>query len=598
METKIKELKEKLCQYGTKDLLGMIGIHFMTFGNTGKDIAQSADIFNKTDLMSPQKQYLYLAGLLMSTDDLSNGTTYINSSDFQSIEASVQEITSQYMLGFINIDDDVSAKNPEEFKRNLISAEAFTSYFDMGILRYDEQTECLIKNLYAAFDAELESITSLNTNDFLNFYRFVEESFKNSFNRPKQTMEDIFSQLENLTPNIGDIEEKYKELLNLSSGDSCNSLQENINNMGTVTVTDIVSRFGELKGKALIKAFCLDRRERDFKFYNESNPFVLQPLCRLNENTLFIVHPQFLLNAIFDYITNALEAPNNAFAERYKRVKAETVEKLFVNYLKSALGETAKYHTSVCEEKGTKEHDIVVEIGNYIIVAEVKATKVREPFFNPKKAYARVHDHFHSDSGIGGAYKQAITLKKLIEANENVTLFENKVNEFQIESISKKTILPMVLTLNQFGSLAVNTSPLLEKEDGQPYPWVCNLYDFENIIEVNKYLGKTPSDFLDYVIWRIENHRNIFSSDELDVLEVYYMNDILKEGVKSDAIIIAPDGPSLIDKIYFEKHGIPYDFPDLPKSPFRHKKIGVNAPCPCGSGKKFKKCCRGKGIYD
>jgi len=29
-----------------------------------------------------------------------------------------------------------------------------------------------------------------------------------------------------------------------------------------------------------------------------------------------------------------------------------------------------------------------------------------------------------------------------------------------------------------------------------------------------------------------------------------------------------------------------------------HKKIGRNDPCPCNSGKKFKKCCLGKGIYD
>ena len=28
------------------------------------------------------------------------------------------------------------------------------------------------------------------------------------------------------------------------------------------------------------------------------------------------------------------------------------------------------------------------------------------------------------------------------------------------------------------------------------------------------------------------------------------------------------------------------------------KKIGVNDPCPCGSGKKFKKCCRGNGMFD
>ncbi len=28
------------------------------------------------------------------------------------------------------------------------------------------------------------------------------------------------------------------------------------------------------------------------------------------------------------------------------------------------------------------------------------------------------------------------------------------------------------------------------------------------------------------------------------------------------------------------------------------RKIGRNEPCPCGSGKKFKQCCMGKGIYD
>jgi uncharacterized protein len=33
---------------------------------------------------------------------------------------------------------------------------------------------------------------------------------------------------------------------------------------------------------------------------------------------------------------------------------------------------------------------------------------------------------------------------------------------------------------------------------------------------------------------------------------------------------------------------------DLNPEPSRHAKIGRNDPCPCGSGKKFKKCCSGK----
>lgn len=38
----------------------------------------------------------------------------------------------------------------------------------------------------------------------------------------------------------------------------------------------------------------------------------------------------------------------------------------------------------------------------------------------------------------------------------------------------------------------------------------------------------------------------------------------------------------------------------FPEQPYRreHRKIGANEPCPCGSGKKFKKCCRGTGKYD
>ena len=37
---------------------------------------------------------------------------------------------------------------------------------------------------------------------------------------------------------------------------------------------------------------------------------------------------------------------------------------------------------------------------------------------------------------------------------------------------------------------------------------------------------------------------------------------------------------------------------DKKNAPIRKQKVGANDPCPCESGKKFKRCCRGKGIYD
>ena len=95
--------------------------------------------------------------------------------------------------------------------------------------------------------------------------------------------------------------------------------------------------------------------------------------------------------------------------------------------------------------------------------------------------------------------------------------------------------MPLVLTLNQFGGLAVNTSLILEKDVDEPYPWVCNWHDFENIIEILKYLHKGAQDFIDYLVWRIENHANVLSSDELDVIEGYFLDSQLKEHIKDSA---------------------------------------------------------------
>lgn len=598
MEEKINKLKEKLQTYNTQDLLGMISIKFMTFANNGEEVAFQSDIFNKTNLMSPQKQYLYLAGLLMSTDNLSDGVTHDTKSDFRDLEKDIQDITSIYMSGFMDLDEETIKNDSEMVKKHFVSAEAFSSYFDMALLRYDEQTVELIKQLYSSFDSELVSLTSLCVSDYIEYYHFISSKFEESLTAPQKMREEIIAFLNTLDPNSPNINTEYRKVLEFTSGKKRDEYQSIINGINTVSIEDIIAEFGEIKGNALINTFSLKRQQRSFTYYNGKNPFVQHPLCYINESQLFVVHPKFLLNAIFDYITEVLENPNNTFADKYTKSKADIVENIFLKHLKSILGEKALFHSQVCEERGTKEHDILVEFDNYILVAEVKASKVREPFFNPEKAYTRIYDHFHSDSGIGGAYKQAIILKKLLEKNQSITLFEDKTQPFTIRNISQKTILPIVLTLNQFGSIAINTSQLIDLEEGQPYPWVCNLHDIENIVEINKYLNKGPSDFIDYLLWRIKYHAHIYSSDELDVLENHYLNN--KSTVKPNNCdtIIMPNGPSLIDKIYFEKHGIPYTIPVVENKPVRRVKTGRNKPCPCGSGKKFKKCCAGKGIYD
>lgn len=596
MEQKIDQLKKKLEKMDTRSVLGMIGIRFITFGNSGKDVAHNCDIFHKTELLSPQKQYLYLAGLLVSTSEPSTMATSCSEEDFAELEKDIQEITSEYANNFINTDFSVIV-DPKQAEANLVSFEAFSSYFDTGILRYEEQTEQLIKDLYSPFDTELESLSKLRVDDYLEFYRFVSESFRNSYECARKEVTEIACFFDSLNSDSNNPNTEHKQMIDFVSGSRRERIQSAINGMSTVKISEILAHFGEEKGQILLECFSLKREKRNFTYYNGKNPFTQCPLCRIGD-LLFIVHPQFLLNSIFNFITDTLEASGNSFADRYKKVKADIVEKLFLTHLKSIFGDDATYHTTVCEERGTKEHDILIEYGKYLIIAEIKASKVREPFFNPEKAFVRIHDHFHSDSGIGGAYKQAIVLKKKLEETDSLTLYENHTTPFTISNVSKRKILPLVLTLNQFGGLAINTSQILEKEDGQPYPWVCNLHDLENIIEINRYLNKSSSDFVDYIQWRIDHHKYLFASDELDLIESFYLNPEIKKYDIKAKVFFNGSGIGLIDKIYYEKKGIPFDYSIIDAAPKRHRKPSPNDPCPCGSGKKYKKCCRRKELFD
>ena len=595
MEEKIKLLKEKLEKFDTLDILGMISNRFLVLGQNGEDIAKESNLLAKTELISPQRQLLYLAGLLVSTDYKSDGNEPIEGENwFKKIEKDIQNITCDYIKNFFNM----ARVNEEKIShQSMVSMGDFTSYFDMGILRYPEQTIKLMRKLYKDFDSELFRLTGLELEEYISFYQLVYDEVNESMNKFVKVFEEINTFLQSLELNSSNIEGEYAKISELNLSEATEKLRNAEENINIITYARIKDVFGEVKANLLLDKFSLKREKRNFLYYNEDNPFEDKPLCQVEDGAkLFVINPDFVLNAIYKNITEMLENNTNTFVDKYRKKKAKLVEELFCDLLKKILGKRAKIHKSVCEERGTKEHDILVEFENYILIAEVKASKVRKPLFNPDKSFKRIKDHFDSDAGIGGAYQQSILLKKFIESNDEIDLLEDRVKKFKITDVNNKKILPIVLTLNQFGYIALNINELLNKEEGQPYPWVCNWHDLDNISEVLTYLNKEPKDFINYLIWRIKNYERVIASDELDVFEMFMMKEI--PIVKNEILSFPPDGPSLVDKIYFEKEGISYDFPIKAELIRRKQKIGRNKPCPCGSGYKFKKCCLGKGIYD
>lgn len=380
MEDKIKAIKEKLRHIDTEELLALISLNFTTFAGEDGNIQDELPFQLKSELMSPQKQYIYLAGLLMSTNNQSTGSA---SGDLlTSLEKDIQDITGDYIKGFIGDKELFKEEKKEKFKNNLLSMDAFTSYFDTGVLRYDEQTEEMIKVLYSPFDKELKTICGITTSDYLDFFTFVTEKMTDT----RDDIQNVFNELQDFLHSFNSddmhperIEQEFSRLLNFGTEhpEVVNRIQEGLTGNNKLKKQDIVNHYGEEKAGKLLELFALERKDRDFQYYNSKNPFVSHPLCWLNQETLYLVSPQILLNAIYDNITETLENPKNGFYQRYCKTKADKVENEFLQCFREIFREDAKYHISVCESIGTQEHDILIEYKNYILVAEVKASKGR-----------------------------------------------------------------------------------------------------------------------------------------------------------------------------------------------------------------------------
>lgn len=53
------------------------------------------------------------------------------------------------------------------------------------------------------------------------------------------------------------------------------------------------------------------------------------------------------------------------------------------------------------------------------------------------------------------------------------------------------------------------------------------------------------------------------------------MDSQLKEHIKDSAAFFPPNGLSIIDKIYFEKHGIPYEYPGIKSTVVSEKEFMI-----------------------
>lgn len=231
----------------------------------------------------------------------------------------------------------------------------------------------------------------------------------------------------------------------------------------------------------------------------------------------------------------------------------------------------------------------------------------------------------------------------LVQNGESVTeIWLDIVQEFEFDNIVLKTEFWELLT-----DICLNTSiPALKGYSRAEYskltdrkPWELGLYDPDILDwdpEENGLYGISPNQ--QYELYRIMKKdknsasdvravKKIVSDATVELVELKYMmavaylkNEDMNKAERLLKELYQETKDEGIEEVINMLHevkrqvGLEYGWQsysgwesrsewDKPMGevvPFRREKekIGRNAPCPCGSGKKFKQCCMGKGIYD
>ncbi|MGD7025134.1 hypothetical protein ACQCVK_21450 [Rossellomorea vietnamensis] len=547
LQMKIDSLKDILSKVDTESLLGNIATEF------GVTMNPTESIFEKTSLISPFKQYLYLSGLLLSTPEESLKSN--KEAPMNQLKILLNDIVDLYADIFSEEDGDVV--NEQWLEARKVSMPVFINYFNTSSLTYEEQVVSRVVEWFQPFSEDIKTEIGIDVDELIRIFNFIKgnlqiriDDFQELTNKVIEDQALFFDYMKKKKVSF----EQAREELDLPN---TRKFGEQLQLIHHIRVQDMNKEFGEDVTQSFINLFSMDRQNRDFNFYTEPNPFETSPIWRKSKDLLFIPIYKQIIHAILIQLTILMEKSNkkNLFYKNRDNKTEEKTEEVFKDFF----GESAKYYTSVFEnDKSQNEHDLVIECDNNILIIEVKASKVKEPFRNPDKAFKRIKRDFKSDGGIQKGYNQGMNLRNHIMSRELSVLYDSKGNEVvQFKKSKIKEIFIIVITAENMGILGCNTSYLLEKKKEDPYPWSMNIYDLETALEGIMYKNKKSNFFIEYLREREQLHEYIVSTDELEVLGYYLENGSfrklnIEEGTY---IIFDPNMSSVFDDIYFEKRG-------------------------------------------
>lgn len=540
-------------QVDTLDVIGMVCVEFQLHYD-GKDV------FERTKLISPFKQYIYLLNLLLSNPQTETSTGVDFKTTYEEIKKLLNEIAQIY--GLIFFPEENEEISDSWYKHRELAMPVFMNYFNTHSLPYEEQLIDRIQQWASPYDSVIIDKFGCSVNEFIEMYRYLVKMLQKQLDDYQNGTDNFF---EKLLP-------AYKYFNKLIKNEKMNSdlaMQktrevfplDNLENPFTtiffkINFNKFEEKFTHEKVMSFLNHFSVGREEREFYYYTESGPFDNKPIIK-HENEYYIPISKQILHAFENQFFNAIEESNRRtsfFRNRDRKSEEKTLE-----IFKRLLGKNAEYFSSIYERPDSQnEHDLLIKTNKgTIYIIEVKASKFKEPFRNPDKAYERIKRDFKSDGGIQKAYDQAKRLYDLIIGQEVTNLY-NQSGQL-ITTINSKEINDIYIicvTAENFGVIASNLSYLLEKEKSDRFPYAVNIFDLESIVEYLEFKKLSPNILNDYLDFRSRFQEKFIAFDELDIFGLFMSKPNIDQLIKADKVIVNHEYSDIFDEMYFTKLGI------------------------------------------
>ncbi len=554
----------------------------------GYSMVKQQNGFPQSDLSSPAKQIRLLLGIMLESEKPPAPKEFTGK-EWDELVKPLQALSSAYMQMHLLAADRTTDQSEDWNRIQQVAMTAFLDYHQKGLLASAEQIRDRIRSYLAPFDDQLSSAFGISASDALGIGLDIGAEFQKQMDRVGQYAPN--------SPKPADLSIEFVKA---------------INRLGRTRHSDLVQRYGST-GQRFWDLFTVRRGEGPLINYPTERSIVeTRPLICLSADEAMLFDFNILLSAIL--LRGEETLANGPAREQYFRKRDKTLEDHSTAVLRRILGDESKVYRNVFETPDNQyEHDLVIFTSDICLFVEAKASPMDEPFRDAEKAFIRIQRSFRSESGIQKAYDQSLRLYRRLQDQELV-LFDAKGAEIlRLPSGNSNNAFCVCVTRDSFGPIATFLSPLLLKGVDDPYPWVVNILDLEQIAEAWEYFRWGGRQLKSLLSQRIMLHENVVSDDELDYVGAYVKHCGLHHFARSDYDLLQldPTYANVFDDIYFHVHhaqprvtinpshpwttdlqesrkaGKPVSAENVPQGPII---VGRNELCPCGSTAKFKRC--------